>query len=578
MARIPAMPDLTNSSRLDSLLRAGNLYLSLADTIALALENNLDLELQRYGPQVADTNLSRALAGGFAAPVSTSVFAGPSSVTGGAPSAGLQSFLIAGSTQIGVAPPSFDPALIGSAGLAHLTAPQSSSFVTGTNSLIQRQITSTVGVQQNFDTGTLVTLGLNNNNSDTNNLKAQFNPSTSSSLALNVTQHLLQGFGPALNTRQIRIAKNNREVSDLTFKAQVITTVSAITDLYWDLVSYNENVRVQRDALAASERLLSDDQRQVDVGTLAPIEVTRAQAEIASGQQALTVAQTQLFQQETILKNALSKTGVLSPALASAHVILTDRIHVPDIDPLTPIQDLTATAISARPELAQFRIMIENQNIALKGTKSELLPTLDLVGQLSNSGLAGQVNPLVPGVPTAFFVGGYGTVLSQIFARNFPTYSVGFNVNIPIHNRAAQADLINGELALRQQQVGIQRLENQVRVEVQNALIGVQQARAQYQSAIKQRVLQEQTVNAEQKKLLAGVSTSYNVILTQRDLVTAESNELAAETTYAKAKVELERATGQTLNDNGISLDEAFRGKVSRPASPIPDQLPGRRP
>src|ERR1035441_8018703 len=386
-ARIPPMPDMANSTRLDSLLRAGNLYLSLADTIALALENNLDLELQRYGPQIADTNLLRAQAGGFAAPVSTGVFAGPSSVTGSGPSSGLQSFILAGSTQIGSAPPSFDPTLTGSGGLAHLTSPQSSSFTTGTNSLIQRQTTTAVGVQQNFETGTLVSLGLTNSNSDTNNIRAQFNPSTNSALALNVTQHLLQGFGPALNSRQIRIARNNREVSDLTFKAQVITTVSAITDLYWDLLSYTENVRVQRDALAASERLLNDDQRQVDVGTLAPIEVTRAQAEIAAGQQALTVAQTQLFQQETILKNALSKTGVLSPEVATAHVILTDRIHVPDIDPLTPIQDLTSTAIASRPELAQFRILIENQNIAIKGTRSELLPTLDLVGQLSNAGL-----------------------------------------------------------------------------------------------------------------------------------------------------------------------------------------------
>src|ERR1017187_4378944 len=207
-----APPTVGNSGRLDSLLRAGNLYLSLADTIALALENNLDIELQRYGPQIADTNLLRAQAGGFASPVSTSVTAGPSSVTGSGPSSGLQSFILAGSTQIGSAPPSFDPTLTGSGGLAHLTSPQSSSFTTGTNSLIQRQITSTVGVQQNFETGTLVSLGLTNSNSDTNSNRAQFNPSTNSSLALNVTQHLLQGFGPALNSRQIRIAKNNREV------------------------------------------------------------------------------------------------------------------------------------------------------------------------------------------------------------------------------------------------------------------------------------------------------------------------------------------------------------------------------
>ncbi|HUI57027.1 MAG TPA: TolC family protein [Bryobacteraceae bacterium] len=577
LPKIPPVPSMANSDRIESLLRAGNLYLSLQDTIALALENNLDLQLQRYVPLVAETNLLRAQAGGFATPTSTAVLAGPASVTGAPPSAGLQTLIVAGSTAIGITPPSLDPMLTGNAGWAHNTTPQSSSFVTGSNSLIQRTIATGIGVQQNFLTGTLVNLGLTNSNAETNNLRAQFNPATNSSLTLSVTQHLLQGYGPALNSRQIRIARNNREISDLTFKAQVITTVSAITDLYWDLVSYNENVRVQRDALAASQRLLEDDMKQVEVGTMAPIEVTRAQAEIASGQQALTVAQTQLLQQETILKNALSKTGVLSPAIASAHVMPTDRIHISETEAIMPMQDLSATAISSRPELAQFRIMIQNQDIAIKGTKSELLPTLDLVGQLTNNGLAGQVNPLVAGSPSAFFVGGYGTVLSQIFARNFPTYSIGVNLNIPIHNRAAQADLINGELVLRQQQVGIQRLENQVRVEVQNAVIGVQQARAQYESAIKQRVLQEETVDAEQKKLAAGVSTTYNVILTERDLVTAESNELAAESAYAKAKVELSRATGQTLYDNNISLDEAFKGKVARPPSPIPDGPPAAR-
>ena len=578
LPKIPPAPNMANSERIESLLRAGNLYLSLEDTIALALENNLDLQLQRYAPQVAETNLLRAQAGGFASPTSTAVLAGPSSVTGGAPSAGLQGLIVAGSTAIGTTPPSLDPTLTANTGWAHNTTPQSSSFVTGSNSLIQRTISSGVGVQQNFLTGTLVSLGLTNVNAETNNLRAQFNPATNSSLTLSVTQHLLQGYGPALNTRQIRIAKNNREISDLTFKAQVITTVSAITDLYWDLVTYNQNVRVQRDALAASQRLLEDDMKQVEVGTMAPIEVTRAQAEIASGQQALTVAQTQLLQQETILKNALSKTGVLSPAIANAHVIPTDRIRIPEAEVITPVQDLAATAIASRPELAQFRIILQNQGIAIKGTKSELLPTLDLVGQLTNNGLAGQVNPLVTGTPSAFFVGGYGTVLSQIFARNFPTYSIAMNLYIPIHNRAAQADLINGELVLRQQQVGIQRLENQVRVEVQNAVIGVQQARAQHESAIKQRQLQEETVDAEQKKLAAGVSTTYNVILTQRDLVTAESNELAAESTYAKARVELARATGQTLYENNISLDEAFKGKVSRPPSPVPDGAPAAQP
>jgi outer membrane protein len=570
--KLPPPVNLNNSSRLESLLRSGNLYLSLQDAVALALENNLDLEIQRYGPQVADTNLLHARAGGFASPVSTSVIAGPASVTGAAPSSGLQSLILAGSTQIGNAPPNLDPLLTGALGFAHNTTPQSSSFVSGTGALIQHLDTSSLGIQQNLVSGTLVSLGIANSDVNSNSSRAQINPATTSSLSLTVTQHLLQGFGPAVNTRQIRIAKNNREVSDLVFKAQVIITVSAIKDLYWDLVSYDENVRVQRDALAATERLLDENKKQVAVGTMAPIEIVRAEAEVAAGQQAVTVAETQLLQQETILKNALSRTGVLSPAMASAHIILTDRIQIPDVEPIAPIQDMMAMAESARPELAQFRILLQNQEIAIKGTKSELLPTLDVVGQLTNNALAGQLGPTVGG--NAFFIGGYGTVLSQLFARNFPTYSIGLNLNITLRNRAAQADLINGELVLRQQQLGLQRLENQVRVDVQNAQIGVQQGRAQYQSAIKQRVLQQQTVDAEQKKLAVGASTTYNVILTERDLVTAESNEVTAMSAYAKAKVEMDRATGQTLYNNNISLDEAFKGVVSRPPSPIPATPP----
>lgn len=576
---------VSNSNRLASLMRGGSLYLTLNDAVALGLENNLDIEIQRYTPEVADANLLRARAGGFAAPPSLAVFAAPGSVTNPAPSAGLQQLLLAGSTQTGTPVPNLDPALVGGASWAHQTTPQSSSFVTGTAALLQRQDLSNASVQKYWTTGTQLSLGLNNISNHNNNERAQFNPATNSSLALNFSQHLLQGFGPALNNRQIRIAKNNREISDLTFKAQVIATVSAVKDLYWDLVSYQQVVKVEQDAVAADQKLYEDNKKQVEVGTLAPIEVTRAEAQIASDQQALTVAQNNVLQQETILKNALSKNGVENPELANAHVIPLDRITVPDVEAITPIQDATAMALSARPELTQFRILIQNQEISIRGTKNELLPTFDIVASLTNNGLAGSpvavpascaTNPssaiCLP--PNGFFVGGYGSVLNQLFARNFPSYSAGFSLNIPLRNRAAQADLINSDLVLRQQQLGIQRMENQVRVEVQNAMIGLQQARAQYASAVKARILQEQTVDAEQKKLAVGASTSYNVILTQRDLVTAESNLVVAETAYAKAKVEMDRATGQTLNNNDISLDEAFRGVVSRPPNPIPDVPP----
>jgi outer membrane protein TolC len=378
-----------------------------------------------------------------------------------------------------------------------------------------------------------------------------------------------------VNSRQIRIARNNREVSDLTFKLQVITTVTAVMELYWDLVAFHESVRVAQDALTASQKLLDDNKRQVEVGTLAPIEVIRAEAQIASGEQELVAAQTRVLQQETIIKTALSRTGVASPAVAGAHIIPTDKIQMPGVEPISPIQDLTAMALAARPELAQTRIQLLNQEFAMKGSKNGLLPTLDVVASLANNALAGQVNPIPAPAGTIhsntpFFIGGYGTVLAQLFARNFPNYSAGFNLSVPLRNRVAQAQAINDELIYRQQQLGLQRQENQVRVDVQNALIGLTQARAQHDAAVKGVLLQQQSLDAEQKKLALGASTTYNVILMQRDLVTAESNQVTAEAAYVKARVELDRATGQILTNNNISLDEAFKGVVSRPPSPIP--------
>jgi len=579
--------NLANSTRIESLVRAGNLYLSLQDAIALALENNLDIAIQRYTPLIADTSVEMAQAGGFARGVSTNVTAGPNSASvssagtaAGTTQSATAASSVASSSAVGGSVvqssgpsiPTLDPVLSFGFNWAHQTTAQSSAFVTGTNALVQRQNTGNVAISKGFLTGTIVSVGMNNTNSSSNNPRNDFNPSTSSALNLSVTQHFLQGFGLAINSRQIHIAKNNREVSDLTFKLQVETTVAAVMSLYWDLVSFNKAVQVARDAMNASKRLLEDNRRQVEVGTLASIEIVRAEAEIASREQALNVAETRLLQQETILKTALSKTGVSSPEIANAHVIPTDQIRVPEVEPITPIQELVGQALTSRPELAQSRIQLQNQELTIKGSKNALLPTLDFVASTSNSALAGEPNPLPPlaGSPrsnTQFFIGGYGTVLSQLFARNFPNYSAGFNLNIPIRNRAAQAQVVSDQLTYRQQQLALQRLENQVRVDVQNALIGVSQARAQYLSAQKAQVLQQQTLDAEQKKLQLGASTIYNVILAERDLVTAESG-------YAKSRVEMDRATGQILYNNNVSMDEAIKGSVSRPPSRIPDTVP----
>jgi outer membrane protein len=574
---------LGNSGRLDALLRAGKLYLSLDDTIALALENNLDLEIQRYVPLLASASVQRTRAGSTARSVSTSVLSGPASATGTTTQAAALTSAVSTSTTTttttGPALPALDPTLTGSARWGHTSTPQSSTFTTGTNSLVQRTDTSSVGIQQGFLTGSLASLSLTNTTVTSNNRGADFVPATSATLGFTFTQHLLQGFGVAVNNRQMRIAKNNREIGDLTFKLQVITTVAAVMELYWDLVSFTEDARVKRAALTASEKLYGDNKKQVEIGTLAPIEIVRAEAEVASRQQDLTVSETRLLQQETILKNALSRNGVSSPSVAEARIVPTDRIRVPDVEAIQPVQDLVATALAARPELGQSRIQVQNQQISIKGTRNGLLPTLDAVATLNNNALAGQPSdlPVLAGrtrSTPAFFIGGYGTVLSQLFSRNFPDYAIGFSLNIPLRNRSAQADMVNDQLTLRQQQLSLLRQENQVRVDVQNAVIALQQARAQVVAAVKARVLQEQTVDAEQKKYELGASTIYNVILAQRDLATAQSTEVSAMSNYSRSRVELDRVTGQTLNSNNISLAEAVQGKVTRPPDRIPSTTP----
>ena len=378
----------------------------------------------------------------------------------------------------------------------------------------------------------------------------------------------------AANRRYIRVAKNNLRASDFNFKQSVMYTVSQIVGAYWDLVSYRENVKVREEALAVAQKLYEDNKKQVEIGTLAPIEVVSAEAEVASNQQQLVNAQTQLLQQETALKNALSKTGVASPSIADAHIIPTDHITVPEVEPVVPVQDLVAQAMQDRPEVAASRINIDSSKIQLSGSKSELLPQLGVYANLQNNGLTGQVNTvgmseangILPGVGISpFFIGGTGSLLGQLFSHNFPNYTAAVQLNIPFRNRSAQADYVLDMLNVRTQELSYQRQINQIRVDVRNALIAVQQASASYQSAVKARVLQEQKLTAEQKRLALGASTSYQVILFQRDLATAQSNQVSAEGSYAKAKVQLDQATGATLDRYNISLDEAVKGRVSRP-------------
>jgi len=577
--------DLANSSRIDSLLRAGNLYLSLQDAIALGIENNLDVAISRYGPLEAQTDLQRAQAGGALRGVNQSITQGPSSAGGLSLTAFSNTSTTVATTsstgvngvvsQLGTAIPSYDPVLNGIISWGHTTSPQSTAFLYGTTSLVTTTKQANFTLSEGFSTGAIASLSFNNQDQFLNSGRPDLNPLQTGNLSMTVTQPLLAGFGFAVNRRGITQAKNSLKAQDYVFKQQVMTTVASVISLYWDLVSFTEQVKVAEQAMATSQKLYEDNKKQVEIGTLPQIAIIQAEAEIANRQQDIVVAQTNVLQQEIIIKNALSKNGVNSPAIADAHIIPLDKIRVPEVEPIEPIQDLVAKAFQDRPELPQNRLGIENDKLSILGDRSNLLPSLSAFTTLANNGQAGPVSGLPPlsgafRAPDPFFIGGYSTLLTQLFSRNFPNYSVGVQLSIPLRNRAAEADYVRDTMNLRQSELQLEKLVNQVRVDVQTAFINLQQARVRHQAAVKSRMLEEQTLDAEQKKYSLGASTSYNVILIQRDLLTAQGNEVTAESNYIKARANLDFVTGQILAVNKIDIDEAYKGQVSRPPTPIP--------
>ncbi len=578
--------NLTNTNRLESLIRAGNLYLSADDVIALALENNLDIEIQRYGPLLNKQVTMRAQGGGALRGVGVGVSQGPQSVSltgvslnasGGASTTAAAGVSSSGQivTNLGPSLINLDPQVFLYANFQHSTSPQSNTVLTGTTALIDLSRTYEAEYSQNFVFGMSTQFTYLSQYNKYNSASYALDPFTSGYLDLQVSQNLLQGFGAAVNGRNIRVSKNNEKSSDLTFKQQVITTVSSVLNLYWDLVSFYEDLRARKDELATAQALYEDNKKQVQIGTLAPIEVTRAEAQVYSSQQDLLISQTNLLQQETVLKNALSRNGVASPTLAEVHVIPLNSFQVPEKDEQRPIDDLVKEALNRRVEITQDRINIDSDKILLVGIKNGLKPTLSVFAELTNNGLTGSSNYLLPGVQTAdpYLAGGYGNLLGEIFRRNFPNYSAGLSLSIPLRNRAAQSDYVTSALELRQSELALQKELNQVRVDVQNALIGLRQARVRYDSAVKARILQQQTLDADKKKYTLGASTVFQVVTDQQTLASSESAETQALANYSHARIAFDQAMGTTLEVNHVSLSEAMSGQVARP-SVLPAKLP----
>jgi len=577
-----------NSPRLRGLIRSGNLYLSLSDALALAIENNLDIELQRFSFPVADSDVLRARGGGTLrgvpfilaeapagvggpqSPLVTNPASASSVTPGTAVATNPLELGVLGEVQtnlsvqgtipqsIGTPVTIFDPAVVGLLNWSHQTTPQTNTVVTGTNSLISNIGTANAGFQEGFSSGTQVSLTFNNNHESLNSLRNIYNPFTGTSLGLTVTQPLLRGFGASLNRRFIQIAKNDQKITGLLFEQQLIATVYGVIRLYTDLVALNEDVKVKAEAVALAEKLFTDTKSQVDEGTLAPVEMTRANAALFSGRQELINARGLLEEQEAILKSVLTKTGNQDPEVQAARIIPTDSLTIPEKEDIQPIQDLLAAAIANRPDLSQAGLQVENSEIGLKGSRNAVRPQMDLVGVAQNNGLAGAVNPLSP-TPDAALVGGYGTALDQIFTRKFPTYGIGVQVTLPIRNRIAEADLARDEIQLKQSQIRVRQLQNQARLEVEDALIAMRRARSSHEAAVQARVLQEESLAAEQAKFEVGASTSFFVIQYESLLAQAKSTEVAAKSAYVKARAALQRATGTILSEHQISMSSALQ-------------------
>jgi outer membrane protein TolC len=595
-----APPNLSNTARIDQLMRDGKLYLSLNDSIALALENNLDIAIARYNLNIADTDILRARAGATTLGVNTGIVqntpgggvgglgAQVGSGTGGTSlgSAGAGAGaggLVASTLGLGSLITSFDPVLTGTLQNDHFKQLATTIFqgVPAGTSLVQNTSTANFSYQQAFDWGTNLTVGFTNNRQTTNSFFQGLSPQLVSGFKATLTQHLLQGFGTASNTRFIRIAKNNRELSDVAFRLQVITTVNQIQSMYWDLVYAYENVRVQNESLAFAEKTLSDTKKQVEIGSLAPIETVRAQSTVAQDQQALTVAQTNLQLEQLLMKNALSRT-LRDPHLAGAEVIPTSTMELPETEQVRPTEDLVNDALRHRADLVESRIQLNTTEISNKAVRNALLPTLDLFAYYGGAGLGGSQNaanvcpnPNTPDCaianpnlnldqsPLASTVS-YGGTLNQLVNSTSPDKGIGLQLTIPLRNRAAQAVQIRSELEYQQAQMALQQTENRITIEVRNAQFGVEQNRASVASAQAAVDFARQSLDAEQKKYQFGTSTTTLVLQTQSALATAESTLMSAMAAYEKSRIELDRAVGVTLDQAGVSIDDAAKGQVNR--------------
>jgi outer membrane protein len=584
---------LTNSPRIDQLISDGKLQISLQDAVELALENSLDIAVQRYYPWIADDSILKAKAGSFGFGTPGAAF---SSST-----ANINPFSLNIVT--------FDPIVSSSVSVADVSVPVNNPFISGTGAAGLTGLKSHSSqfnnqYSQTFETGTNITVNWNNTRSSSAAANF-FNPAVQSLLSFSFSQPLLNGFGLAVGTRNIRIAKNNRKIADWAFAQQAIVTVTNTITAYWELAFARENVKVQQQAVTVAQKLYEDNKKQLEIGSMAPLDVTRAESELATDRQNLIVSQTVQLQDEQILKNAISKDP-LAPNLINVEIITTDQPKQPAAIEPASFEDSVKEAFAKRPDLQEQLLNLKNSEIDVKATRNALLPTLSVGGFYQSNGLAGNSpikgptrlvstgipivdangNPIVingndifVSTTTAATTGtsheGFTTAQSQIFHNQFPEYAAQLTLTLPLRNRSAEADNARSLLVQRQLETQMQQLRNAALLDVRNTYIALTQDRAQVEAASKARELQQQTFDAEQKKYQLGASTVYLVIQTQRDLISAQGTELRALANLEEAKANYERAVGRTLEVNRVTIADAKTGEVERDTL-IPGTLHGQ--
>jgi outer membrane protein TolC len=580
-------PQLTNSPLLTQLMRDGKLYLSLQDAIRLALQNNLDLAIARYNLPIAATDILRTQGGGVFRGVNTGVVqgtpgggvggfgagapgAGAGGTTSGAGGAGAgASGLVESTLGAGTPVASYDPAITGTVGAEHQTSPLANLQIYGVPLLQLNTGQANVAYSQAFPTGTSFSVQFNNNRQTTNSPFFNLSPALSSMYRISFQQELLAGFGFGPNLRYLHIANNDRKISDIAFKDQVITTVTQIANIYWDLVSAYQQAQVSEQSLAFAQQSFDTAKKQLQLQSIPEMDVMRAEAEVSKRDQDVTVARTTLQLQELLIKNALTKS-LDDPALAAMPVIPTDHLESSRPSTNQEVQELTDQALHSRPELAESDIDLVNRQISNKAAKNALLPSLSLVGFYGGSGLAGPLNPVynIPGVPNSSTVpGDFSGALQNAFNNTAPDYYIGLNLNIPLRNRVAKADQYRSQLEYRQAELRREQLRKQIRIEVRNAQYALEQTSARVDAARKARDLAQRTFEIMQKEQTLGAGSTYQTMTAQRDLAVAELDLVTAMTVYEKAKVELDRAIGSTLEDNGIKIQDAIAGTAVNPGS-----------